>query len=124
MNYASLDTVHIESVLVHESHAAQQENPPSQRTKRLIAWVDVHFHDGSQQGEDPNFFGYQKHVQRPHGSHKQRGKQRELAFGLHVLGGFHYTLEEFVKINKVVNWNNFAFFGDVHPVYYTTMRAA
>ena len=62
MNYASLDTVHIESVLVHESHAAQQENSPSYGTKRLVTWRDEHLQDSLHQREDSNFFSHQQHV--------------------------------------------------------------
>ena len=110
MNYASLDAVHIESVLIHKSHATQQENPPSDGTKRLVTWRNKHLQDSLHQREDSNFSSHQQHVHRDSRRDKQCCKQRKLALGVHVLSCFEDAPEELVEVNEVVNRNHFTAF--------------
>ena len=58
MHYTSSHAVHVESIEVHESHAAEEEDSASQIGKRIIRRGNVHFKNGFHQCEDSDFFGY------------------------------------------------------------------
>ena len=57
VHYASSHAVHVESVEVHESHAAEEEDSAAQIGERIVRWGDVHFKDGFHECEDSDFFG-------------------------------------------------------------------